>query len=797
MSEVPVKIRPSTTALTWVALAGLLAALLGASWRALQPPAPLPADAPEARFSEGRAREIVRRLAGDIGFRINGTPEHARAAELLAGELRRIPGVEVEIQDVSGTQILRKGWYPAFVYRTLNVVARLPGRSPEALLLDAHFDTLADSVGAADDAAGVAAAVEAVRVLAREAPLEHTIIVNLNGGEESGVLGAAGFLKHRWARDVRAYLYLEALPAGRAGLYGAGPGNAWLAETYARVAPAPVGTVVGQDLMQSGLLPHDGDFTPFHDAGLHGLDVAMSGDGWAYHDGLDRPERLQQGSLQHMGDTAVAVARALASGPLPADRADAEGVVFYDFLGVSMAAYRARTGRTLAIAALILAAIALGLAWRRRVISVRSALGALAWTLLAVVAGVCVAFAAGLLLARVLGRPHGWFSAPALVLPAFAAPALAAMLGVQALWRRRALRRAAAEPDRAVVDRHAYSAWAGALLFWAVWLALATARHVGAGYLALHWVWPAAVAMIASFYFPRARTALALASLIPGAAVTLELGMLFLSYFIPIVGIIPAPQPFDVSIAVMAGAVAVAVAVLACAAVHRAGRFGRAALVCTAVAIAGLTASAIRFPYTAERPKRLRLAHVSLDCKGEQRSALLLRADDALGMASVLPSLPELVPARRDWPAYETWQPLFSHELPAPPPTEPPAPRIAVIHDAYDAATDLRELRLRVTAPGAQMRLAFPASRLVIWSLDGPPTLAANVRGDRTIHLEGLGADGAELSVTVRGSAPLPVELRSVARAPARDEAALELLRRLPPWTTTTSLAIHAVRLTL
>jgi hypothetical protein len=237
--------------------------------------------------------------------------------------------------------------------------------------------------------------------------------------------------------------------------------------------------------------------------------------------------------------------------------------------------------------------------------------------------------------------------------------------------------------------------------------------------------------------------------------------------------------------------------VLACAAVQRAGGLGRAALACTAVAIVGLTASAIRFPYTAERPKRLRLAHVSLDSAGEQRSALLLGADDALGIASVLPSVPELTPARPGWPAYETWGPAFSHELPAPPPAEPEAPRIAVLHDAYDAATDLRELRLRVTAPGAQIRVAFQASRLVGWSLDAPPAAAANMGGNRTIHLEGLGADGAELTVTVRGRAPLPVALRAIARAPARDQAALELLRRLPPWTTTTSIAVRAVRLTL
>jgi hypothetical protein len=789
-----VKIRLSERARSWVAVAALLAAILGASLRTLQPPAPLPPDAPDTRFSEGRAREVVRRLADDIGFRVNGTPSHVQAAEMLAGELRRIPGVEVELQTVSGTQVYRSSWLPAFVYRTVNVVARLPGRSPDAILLDAHFDTLVDSVGAADDAAGVAAIVEAMRVLAREAPLAHTIIVNLNGGEEAGLFGAAGFLKHRWARDVRAYLYLEALPAGRADLFGAGPGNAWLAETYARVAPAPVGNVVGQDLVESGLLPHNGDFTPFHEGGLHGLDVAMTGDGWAYHDALDRPARLQPGGLQHMGDTAVAVTRALANGPLPHEgtAAEKEPVVFYDLLGVVMVAYRARTSRALAIAALILAAIALALAGQRKAISLRSTLGALAWTVLAVVAAIGGALGAGLLLGRVLGRPHGWFSAPALLLPAFAAPALAAAFGVHALWRRRGLR--SADPDR-----HAFAVWAGGLLFWSAWLALATVREVAAGYLALQWVWSAALGMIGALLFPRARAVLALASLVPGAAVTIELGVLFLNYFVPITGTITAPQPFDAAIAVLAGSTVAAVGVLAWVVVHRAGGFGRASLACAAVAIVGLAVTALHFPFTPQRPKRIRLAHVVDDAGGaggERRSALLLGSGDALGVASVLPSVPGFAPARPGWPPFETWLPPLSHELPAPPP-ELPAPRVEVTHDAYDATTDRRELGLRVTATGAQIRLAIPSARLLGWSLGAPPEAVMQAGGRRVIHLEGLAADGAELSVSVRGRGPLPIELRAIAREPARDEAVEAVTRRLPSWTTTTAVTIRVTRLDL
>lgn len=302
-------------ALTWGGVLALLLAVLGAALRAVEPPSPLPPDAPLERFSEGRARQTVRLLSEEIGFRVNGTPGHVAAAERLAAELRKIPGVEVEVQAVSGTQVYRTVMLPAFIYRTMNVVARLPGRSPDAVLLDAHFDTLVDSVGAADDAAGVAAIVETLRALAREAPLARTLVINLNGGEEAGLFGAAGFLQHRWARDVRVYLYLEAFPGGKAALLGAGPGNSWLAETYARVAPRPLASVVGQDLVQSGLLPHNGDFTPFHEAGLPGLDVAMTDDGWAYHTALDRAGRLQPGGLQHLGDTTLAVARSLANQP--------------------------------------------------------------------------------------------------------------------------------------------------------------------------------------------------------------------------------------------------------------------------------------------------------------------------------------------------------------------------------------------------------------------------------------------------------------------------------------------------
>jgi hypothetical protein len=175
------------------------------------------------------------------------------------------------------------------------------------------------------------------------------------------------------------------------------------------------------------------------------------------------------------------------------------------------------------------------------------------------------------------------------------------------------------------------------------------------------------------------------------------------------------------------------------------------------------------------------------------RSALLLASGDALPLGQVLTSVPEFTPARPGWPSYETWLPPSSHELAAPPP-KIEAPQVQVITDAYDAASDRRELRLRASAPGAQMRLGIPSARLVAWSLGAPPEATLELQGQRVIHLEGLDTEGAELSLTVRGRAPLPVELRAVAREPHADPAVDSVVRRLPAWTTTTTTTFHLVR---
>jgi Zn-dependent M28 family amino/carboxypeptidase len=105
-----------------------------------------------------------------------------------------------------------------------NVLAEIPGADPklrnEVVLVGAHLDSWHTATGATDNADGVAAAMEAMRILsALDARPRRTIRVALWGGEEQGLLGSRAWVAQRLeqeaARDAIA-VYLNDDP-------GAGP----------------------------------------------------------------------------------------------------------------------------------------------------------------------------------------------------------------------------------------------------------------------------------------------------------------------------------------------------------------------------------------------------------------------------------------------------------------------------------------------------------------------------------------------------------------------------------------------
>ena len=768
----------------WLLVLVIIAVALILSMRALVPPAPLGRDAPAERFSEGRARDIVYQLSEGIGRRVNGTQGYSKAAEYLAAELQKIPGVEVETYQGSGTYIHRLFPASPIVYRNTNVLGRLPGRTSDTVLLDAHFDTLPDSVGAADDAAGVACILEVLRVLAREAPLDRTIVVNLNGGEEMGLLGAAAFLKHPWAKEVRAYVYLEALPSGRAFLIGAGPNNPWLAKTYARAVAAPLGTVLGQELAQSGMLPFNGDFQPFHAAGLVGLDLAMAGDAARVHTDLDRLAGLESGGLQHMGDATLAVTRALANrstqlGP------DPQRVVYYDILGYTMLAYPMWVGRLLGVCALLLFALLLLRARARGLLSLRSVLAACAWNCLGVGAGIFVALLPALALKVFLHRSIGWFSAPALLLACSALPAAAGMLFVHSWWRARTTRKMVGDTDRV-----ALTAWMGSLVFWAFWLLLATLGGAGAGYLAFYWVAGGALGLLAAILHPRAHLAGAILGLIPGAIVTIETATILSVNIAPMSGMVPASVPADMVIIVLVGLATALVGVVAFTLPCRTGGVGKTATICAVLGVVGIALTAAHSPYSAKRPKRL----VALHAADAKESALLLASTGADGMGPLLSLFPNAKPASASWPTV-MMNPI-THMLPAARPAML-APQAEVTAEHYNPTVDARQVTLHLHGTSAQLRLAIPAKALLGWSASPRLVTLPPTESHYHVNFEGVPSAGVDLQLILRGSQPVEVDLLGIDGAPASGPEIESVSKRLPDWVALSSYSYRMARLRL
>ncbi|HEY0971820.1 MAG TPA: M28 family peptidase [Gemmatimonadales bacterium] len=742
----------------WALLAvGLVALVALVAWSERLPTATA-SSAPPVAFSAERARAALAYLADSIGHRVPGTPGHERAREYLVRRLRAIPGVEVEVQDVTGA---RAGARSMRAYRARNVVARIPGRRRGSVLISSHYDSPASSVGAADAAAPVAVMLEVARALAAGPTPEHTIVLNFNDAEEQGLLGAHAFLRHRWFPDVRAFLNLESAGnRGKAILFQAGPGNAWLTARHARSVPHPYGSVIGQDIFQGGLVPSGTDFEVYTGGGVPGLDVAFYRGGWAYHTSLDRAAAVAPGSLQHMGDNALAVARALAAGPLPHDAGDPPSV-YHDVLGVVMLAYDHTIAAVLAAVALLLLAWALrrvvarGLAPAREVvISALVALfgAALAWML--ALAGAAV----GPLL---LGRAHGWFAHPGRAVAAYGGLALAGLLTAQWLLGRRRAAREMTPVQRAV------AALCGALLLHAAALAALTLLGVGSGYLFLWWVTGGALGLLilTAGREPRLAAAAAVA-LLPGAIVTTQVAYLLVELFVPIAGRFPAPIPFDLVLAPVIAVPVTALLVAPVALLQRGERLGVATSLALAVSLVALVMVWLSEPYTASRPQRLAVIHEDDD----DAARLVMYAFDYPGTSRVATAL------GMEREAIDSAGVL---RLPAPRLAAPPA-RVTLLAERPTVGTE-RGLDLLVHAPDAyEVTLRTPDSRPVVWRLQGVPDHSPHPVSRLTL----VAAPDSGWRVTILAPDDAPLSLEISARHHRPSPAADSLMARLPEWTT-------------
>jgi hypothetical protein len=342
----------------------LTAALAGAIlWAVLSvmPPAARGADAPPTAFSASRAFADIAAI-GRAPHPV-GSSENARVRTYLADRLRAL-GAEVSEQTAPLPQksLERLGKWSGRKEQGVvahNVVGIIPGRdrARPALLLMAHFDSVWGSPGAADDAMGIAAALEACRALQAQGQPLRDVILLFTDSEEIGLDGSTAFFtRHPLSAHVGMIINMEARGAsGRANMFETGSGNGAQMRVYADKVARPATNSLS--VLIYDMMPNYTDYSIAKQRGIAGFNLAVLDRGYAYHSPLAVPGAVDAGSLQDMGDQALALASAMAfSADLPVRTPNA---AFADLLGLVTIVYPAAAGWAILLLAGALVAAAL------------------------------------------------------------------------------------------------------------------------------------------------------------------------------------------------------------------------------------------------------------------------------------------------------------------------------------------------------------------------------------------------------------------------------------------------------
>lgn len=323
-----------------VLLVAALGLALAVAVAASHSPDPAPASAPEAAFSAERAMADIEAIAQRP--HPTGSQENARVRAYLLNRMAEL-GLEPAAQtgalaERSVQRLARWGDDQAESREIVNLVGVLPGRDRDgpAVMLAAHHDTVWDSPGAADDSAGVAAILEAVRAIRARGPAERDLIVLFTDAEELGLDGMRLFLdEHPLAARVGMVVNLEARGGGgRASMFETGPGNAQTVRAFTRAmdrVPSGANSNSLAVLVYENM-PNGTDYTLARERGIAGVNLAFIGRAHQYHDPASTPAALDRGSVQHIGETALEAAdHFIRADALPMATHD---VVYSDFLGL-------------------------------------------------------------------------------------------------------------------------------------------------------------------------------------------------------------------------------------------------------------------------------------------------------------------------------------------------------------------------------------------------------------------------------------------------------------------------------
>ncbi|WFD34961.1 hypothetical protein MCUN1_001807 [Malassezia cuniculi] len=613
-------------------------------------------------FSEGNSMLTMQYLSEDIGYRVVGTKEHIEAEKWLLDILRRYEGwhdtgkdaaepyrtqVEIFVQQADGRHRFEILGHPVWkqYYGMSNLIVRISdgGSSQDnALLLNAHIDSTIPSPGAADDGAGIAIMLEALRVLTlKGAPrLRHSVILLFNNGEES--LQDASHLymtqDNITSHTVRAVLNMEACGvSGPTLLFQAT--DAALIDAYAKV-PHPFGTVLASDVFSSGIIMSDTDFRQFveYGNGLAGLDMAIVGSSYLYHTRKDIPAYVERGVLQHFGENVLSLVESLAvdeQSPLPriARRPGKRLLpIYFSFLGRWFVQIPARLYKQMILAAAVTVNFFISSVTRveRRAHSASVTFVAAGAMVLGLVAAVALSNVSAAIL-RLVGAPMSWFANEAYVLIVFGPPTLLGVVLAQLAARRLV--------EKTRWPYLEYATFTGSSIVLALGLMVLNMMGLGSSYILFIALLANLVpAIINDFVFvgynkiangrvpvdQRVHLFTYLFSIVPAATVGSQGVVAFLDLLVPLMGRLGRDAPVD---HVMGSLVAALIGLNATCIVPLFHRYGtdairRAAAFFAAASVLVIAVFAVVPVFDATHPRRLFVHHVENITSGEFHYAM-------------------------------------------------------------------------------------------------------------------------------------------------------------------------------
>ncbi len=244
--------------------------------------------------------------AGAVAIVIsNNVPEPVQQVTLLAPS--RIPAVLISQADGQRLrEMLRQGGVRLHLRvdtitgqrTTWNVIGRRAGRSARTVVLGGHLDTVAVSPGANDNGSGIAAALEAARLLAA-IPLDLSVEIVAFGAEERGLLGSAAYVRERGER-VAGMINMDMVGHGTLSV-GNGAGEGPLMDLA-----GTIGTRLGLRLPRFRL-PGASDHASFERAGITTVFI-HTGDDPLIHTPQDTLERVDPQLMAQAAALAAAVA---------------------------------------------------------------------------------------------------------------------------------------------------------------------------------------------------------------------------------------------------------------------------------------------------------------------------------------------------------------------------------------------------------------------------------------------------------------------------------------------------------